>query len=166
MKRSRIPGMTADAGRYNRHPIPQDFGRSYLGAYLTVLAYVGDDRRDLCWGSMIYACAGDWRTPGSGCSHEERYYLGLGVEGPPEFRHHKVFIPSPFMAGGCVACGGAMQHDRWEEDEEWTEAEWRPAPEGARYFRVPDEATAREFATEGYGGGELVDPHPAPRRAA
>jgi hypothetical protein len=99
-----------------------------------------------------------------GCGHEERYYLCVGVEGPADLRERSVFIPCPFQAGGCPECGLPMKHDRWNEDETFDEL--RPVPEGARYFRVPDEKTAREFADENYGGAELVDPHPATRRVA
>jgi hypothetical protein len=93
----------------------------------------------------------------AGCGHEERYYLGLGVEGPGELRERMAFIPCPFVAGSCPRCGRSMSHVRWSDDETFDEP-YGPPPSGARYFRVPDETQAREWASKGYGGAELVAP--------
>lgn len=94
-----------------------------------------------------------------GCGHEERYYLCVGVEGPPERRERDAYIPCPFIAGSCPQCGLPMKHERWNEDETFDDL--RPVPDGARYFRIPDEKLAAEFLRDAaYGGAELVDPHP------
>lgn len=152
----------------------------YKGAEKAV-AVIAAGNRDLAWGTMVYAC--DGQRDGS-CSHEERYWLCVGVEGPddlraqvntaaetitaagwtPEFQAQAQraidsiggmsVIPSPFVAGRCPLCARAMSHVRWSDDESFPD--FRPVPEGARYFRVPEPAKASEFARQNYGGAELV----------
>lgn len=92
-----------------------------------------------------------------GCGHTTRYYLGVGVEGPPELRERNAFIPCPFVAGSCPKCGLPMSHVRWNEDETFEEP-YGTAPAGIRYFRVPDESLQRRNAEQGYSGAELVQP--------
>lgn len=124
--------------------------RTLRQAAKTVTDYLDDEGRELVWGSMIYAC---------GYGHEERYYLGVGVEGPRDFRERGAYIPCPFIAGSCPQCGLPMKHKRWNEDENFDDL--RPVPDGARYFRIPGEKLAAEFLRDAaYGGAELVDPHP------
>lgn len=159
---------------------------SYAAARLAIEE--ADTTRDRVWGSMVYACTG--RKKGDEfdlppCGHEERYYLGFAVEGPPGLRERVEvvlnaeleaerpfpsdealerairaarvgFIASPFSAGRCPSCyGGSMQHTRFADDETFTEL--REAPPGARYFRVPDPAAAAYFAhDQGFFGAELV----------
>jgi hypothetical protein len=135
---------------------------------------------------MVYACAGRNRHDEYGllppCGHEELYYLGIGVEGPPEIRKVGLegwepasipfdelderlvahicsvpfaVIPSPFVAGSCPQCyGGTMQHARFQDDV--TFEDYQVPPSGTRYFRVPDEDAAEVSIRSGYGGGELV----------
>jgi hypothetical protein len=144
--------------------------------------------RDHVWGSMIYACQG--RSRGDAydlppCGHEERFYLGYAVEGPPSLKAQVTermnelldgdrpfppddvvsrairacrvgFLPVAFSAGRCPQChGGEMQHVRWSEDEDF--GELREPPPGARYFRVPDPAAAAHLAHDlSFGGAEPV----------
>lgn len=88
-----------------------------------------------------------------GCGHEEIYFLCVGVEGPSELMVIKAFVPCPFVAGKCPACGRSMTHVRWGDDEIYDELQ--PVPAGANYFHIPDVATAARFAEQGYGGAQL-----------
>ena len=139
--------------------------KNYEQAREAVRVYGRGDRA-LCWGSMIYACRGLGHPhPPEGCGHEERYWLGVGVEGPPTirarvllegFKASKVgYIPCPFYAGRCPNCGGNMAHVSWDVDEAWIEPIL--APPSVRYFRVPDEEKERRYRDQGYGGAELIE---------
>ena len=162
--------------------------RGYRAAKKAVEVYA-QGNRDLCWGSMIYVCLGDSglgvRDATPACGHREPYWLGVGVEGPPDLRKAVLdalkgmtkrgwedgwseelaerlkpingvsYIPSPFIAGRCPQCRGRMQHGRWGEDT--TFQAMQLAPPHVRYFRVPDDRLAQRWANEGYGGAELVE---------
>ena len=164
----------------------------YRQHYERVIAAVGA-RRDLCWGSMLYACQDaalperpvpeDWddfvknAPPGywethkppeiisvdgrryfpripAGCGTTEWIWLGVGVEGPPDLKISRQYIPAPFIVGPCRTCGRSLQHIRWSEDKVFSAL--AAAPSGTRYFRVPDAGKAAQYADEGYGGAELV----------
>jgi hypothetical protein len=136
---------------------------------------------DLVWGSMVYACQGDFHgalerareagestdpvfrksaTGELGCGYERRIFMGVGVEGPNVLREQKRFIPSPAHAGRCPKCGSSMAHVRWNDDEEF---EPRPVRPEEPYFRVPARARGIAFARQGYGGGELLEPRAVKR---
>jgi hypothetical protein len=139
---------------------------------------------NLCWGSMIYACRGTAQRPP--CGHGERYWMGVGVEGPASLREalNEVFARDPIPVPGWDERWADYARARYEaagiaiipspfiagqcpkcggqmQHVRWNEDEqWWPAlrlaPAGTRYFRVPSSAQAAEYARTGYGGAELV----------
>lgn len=108
----------------------------------TQLALVREAVARTCWGFMNYRC--------KDCGWETQIFLGLGVEGPPNFKLGKVYIPSPFMIR-CAAChDGQMSHINWKSDGEF-DTVLIPNDDVA-YFRLP--ATM----LRGDEGAELVQP--------
>lgn len=148
----------------------------YARHYRKVRKAVGPQRRDLVWGSMIYACSGSKEDSmkkmervrqadskekqaqimreGSGCGFERRVQLGVGCEGPPYLKEADSTIPVPFIAGCCQECGGTLQHVRWDEDENYGEERERAANLAA--FLVPGKSTAARYAARGFAGAELL----------
>lgn len=107
-------------------------------------------RHDQVWGSMLYRCDD---------GHEERVYLGVGVEGPGELRAESAYIASPFMIG-CRYCESTSSHVEWEKDEEFAP---RDPPPGVRYFKIPQEWRSyhrRHYMTSGFSGDFVTATEP------
>lgn len=107
-----------------------------------------DGWEDRVWGSMTYACADD-----DGCqTFSHRVELGVGVEGPPEFREDSTYVACAFVAGRCPACGKPLTHVNWKADETYPEP--RERQRTAWMFRL---------SAKHPGESELVEPmYPAP----
>lgn len=69
-----------------------------------------------------------------GCGYEVRYYLGVGVEGPPP---HGKKVPCPFVCGRCPVCGLPLTHVDWQRDEHYPVP--REVEPGKPYFRLPED---------------------------
>lgn len=132
----------------------------YVRAADAMESVYGERWRELCWATMVYACVGENPSPQtSGCGWEHRVWLGVGVEGPPEVKERKEFIPCPFYCGRCPQCGARLAHERWNEDEEF---EPRPFPPGVSKFVVPTMAEAEKLASTGYGGADYREARAMP----
>lgn len=105
--------------------------------------------RDMVWGSMVYSCT-------ARCDYEHRILLGVGVEGPPALKEAGYTIPSPFICGRCPRCGGLMQHDRWDEDEEGEPRELTEEEHSKPRFVIPGKATLKTNAKQGYYGADFL----------
>lgn len=90
-----------------------------------------------CHASMVYTCVH---------GHEETIYLGVGVEGPTEYREAPCYIASPFGGPACLRCGEPTQHEDWSRDQNFSP---RPIPAGSRAFVVPDEWSKEGLARVG-----------------
>jgi hypothetical protein len=105
------------------------------------------------WCTMIYACMSVRPSPETkGCGWEHRVWCAIGCEGPPQAK-----VPVPMFCGKCPKCGGTLGHDRWNEDDVFTQdgvITFKPIPPDVAFFRLPTLEEARKNAARGYWGAE------------
>lgn len=75
-----------------------------------------------------------------GCGYEVRYFLGMGVEGPPAAQRR---VPCAFVCGRCPNCGLPLTHVDWNRNERFPEP--REVEPGESYFRVKSWDDQAEF---------------------